>query len=139
MGGTEKGMKILIGGMLLLAVAFLLFVELWPFPADMDAHNLESGMKNAYTMLGSLVGVALVYLFDRKQDFSVKAVWWAQILKIAGGLALVLAVKEGLRAPLDALFGGHMTGRGVRYCLIVVMAGILWPMTFRYFSKLGKK
>ena len=38
-----KSMKLLIAAMIALSVAFLLFVELYPFPADMDAHNLESG------------------------------------------------------------------------------------------------
>ena len=54
-------------------------------------------------------------------------------------LYLVLAAKELLRAPIDALFGGHLAARSVRYFLIVVVGGVLWPMTFRYFAKLGKK
>ena len=57
-------------------------------------------------MLGCLVGVALVYLAERKfVNFETKAVWWAQILKAVLGLALVLAVKEGLRSPLEAICG----------------------------------
>jgi hypothetical protein len=48
-------------------------------------------------------------------------------------------VKEGLRAPLDALFGGHLAARAVRYFLIVLVAGFFWPMTFRRFGKLGAK
>ena len=85
------------------------------------------------------MGLIIVYFVDSKWlDFSVKAVWWAQLLKILGGLAVVLAVKEGLRTPLDAVFGGHMAARAVRYGLIVVAAGILWPLTFRLFSRLGK-
>ena len=61
------------------------------------------------------------------------------MLKIAGGLALVLLVKSGLKAPLDALFGGHMIARAVRYGLVVVVAGMIWPMTFGWFSRLGRK
>lgn len=139
MDGKERNMKILIAGMIGLAVMFLLFVELWPFPADIDPHNLESGLKNAYTMMGCLIGVALVYVFDRKRDYPVSAVWWAQILKVIGGLLLVLGVKDGLRAPLEWICHGHMAARGIRYCLIVVTAGILWPLSFWYFEKLGKK
>ena len=60
-----------------------------------------------------------------------------QILKAVLGLAVVLAVKEGLRTPLDAIFGGHLAARAVRYFLIVVTAGVLWPMTFRWFGKIG--
>lgn len=135
-----KGMKALLAGMIVLALTYLAYVELWPFPADIDAHNLQSGYKNAYTLLGALLGVAVTYVVDEKKlQFQVKAVWWAQILKVVLGLGAVLLVKEGLRTPLDLLLGGHMAARAVRYFLIVVMAGIVWPLTFSWFSKLGKK
>lgn len=139
-GKDGKGMKALLAGMIVLALAYLAYVELWPFPVDIDAHNLQSGYKNAYTLLGALLGVAVTYVVDEKKlQFQVKAVWWAQILKVVLGLGAVLLVKEGLRTPLDLLLGGHMAARAVRYFLIVVMAGIVWPLTFSWFSKLGKK
>lgn len=137
---TEKTMKPVIVIMLVMAIAQLLFVELYPFPADVDIHNLESGIKNAYTLIGCIVGVAVVYPVEKKYvNFETGAVWWAQILKAVMGLAVVLAVKEGLRAPLDALFAGHLAARAVRYFLIVLVAGAVWPMTFPWFSKLGVK
>ena len=81
-----------------------------------------------------------MYLVDsRHLKFETKAVWWAQILKAVLGLALVLIVKSLLKAPLEALFAGHMAARAVRYFLTVVAAGVLWPMTFRWFGKLGSK
>lgn len=133
-----KQMKLVIAGMLLMAMGLLLFVECYPL-GDVDAHNLESGMKNAYTMLGCLIGVAVVYLAERKYvNFDTKAVWWAQLLKIILGLGLVLLVKEGLRAPLEALMPVY-PARAARYFLIVVTAGFLWPMSFRWFGKLGVK
>ena len=99
-----KGFPILLGGMTLLAAAYLCFVELYPFPADMDEANLASGIKNAYTLIGCLTGVLAVYVVDEKKlHFQVEAVWWAQILKVVLGLAAVLLVKEGLRAPLEAV------------------------------------
>ena len=137
---TDKGMKITIIVMLAMSVGLLLFVNLYPFPADVDGHNLESGMKNAYTMIGCMTGVALVYIVDTKWlNFSTDAVWWAQILKAVLGLGLALAVKEGMRKPLEALLGDPLTARAVRYFLIVAVAGILWPMTFRFFGKLGRR
>lgn len=138
--GDKKHMKLLIAGMIALAIVFLLYVELWPFPADMDTHNLESGYKNAYTMLGCLMGVAIVYIADTQwMDFKVEAPWGVQIIKVVVGLILVLAVKEGLRAPLEAVFAGHMIARGVRYFLIVVVAGIVWPMNFGRLARIGRK
>ena len=131
--------SVFLGIMVAVSVAFLCFVELYPFPADIDPHNMESGLKNAYTLLGSILGMVTVYVVDQKWlKFPTKAIWWAQIIKVAAGLAIVLAVKSGLKAPLEAVFG-MLAGRAVRYYLIVIVAGILWPMTFRWFAKLGVK
>ena len=135
----DKGMKILIAAMFVMALGLLAFVELYPFPADVDEHNLESGVKNAYTMIGCLAGVAVVYEVEKRYvNFDTKAVWWAQLLKIALGLGVVLLVKEGLRSPLEALFAGHMAARAVRYFAVVLVAGLAWPLSFRWFARLGK-
>lgn len=139
LGREGKYFPWMMGIMTLLAVAYLCFVELYPFPSDVDAANLLSGRKNAYTLMGCLVGLLIVYAVDTKWlHFKVNAVWWAQIIKVALGLALVLAVKSGLKNVLNGLFG-EAVGRGVRYFLIVIVAGVLWPLSFRYFAKLGKK
>lgn len=135
-----KYIPMLLIALTVLAAAFLCFVEFWPFPADIDLHNLESGIKNAYTLAGSLAGLIIVYFVDEKYlRFDTKAVWWAQIVKVALGLLAVLAIKSGLKTPIDALCGGHMVARAIRYFLIVIMAGIVWPLTFKWFSKLGRK
>ena len=136
---SELGMGILVSVMILLALALLAFVSFFPFPVDVDAQNLESGMKNAYTMIGCMAGVLVVYYVEKKYvDFTTLAVWWAQILKVILGLALVLAVKEGLRSPLETLIGAVYPARAVRYFLVVVTAGVLWPMSFRWFYRLGR-
>lgn len=135
----EKGMYGLIAGLLAMALGLLAYVEWYPFPADVDEHNLTSGVKNAYTMLGCLAGVAAVYPAEKKYvNFETKAIWWAQLLKVMLGIALVLAVKEGLRTPLELVLGTY-PARAVRYFLVVLAAGLLWPMTFKWFSKLGVK
>ena len=124
----------------LLSAAFLCFVEFWNFPADIDSHNLQSGIKNAYTLIGSLVGLVIVYFVDNKYiRFETSAIWWVQILKVALGFLAVLAVKSGLKTPIEMICGGHMIARAIRYFLIVIMAGIIWPLTFKWLSKLGRK
>ncbi len=126
--------------MLLLGVGFLAYTELYPFGKDVDAQNLESAVKNAYTLMGALLGMLIVYYVDGKfLKFSTDAVWYAQIAKVVCGLLLVLLVKEGLKSPLDALFNGHMVSRSVRYFLVVIGAGCIWPMSFPWFSKLGQQ
>lgn len=138
-GRNGKNMPFVLAGMSVLAVAYLCYVEFYPFPVDIDAHNLESGIENAYTLLGALIGFCVVYIVDEKWlNFSVKAVWWAQVLKVLFGLVLVLIVKSGLKAPLNILFG-ESVGRAVRYFAIVIVAGIVWPLSFRWFGKLKTK
>ncbi len=137
---SPKAMYIILGVMTLISVAYLLFAVLFPFPADTDAHNLLSAQKNGYTLLGCILGLLLAYTVDIKYTkFPTKAVWWAQIIKTVVGIALVLVVKEVLREPLDALFGGHLVARTVRYFLMVVVGGVLWPKTFKYFSNIKSK
>jgi undecaprenyl-diphosphatase len=137
---SPRLMFAILGTITLLTLAYLLFAALFPFPADTDPHNLESAQKNGYTLFGCMLGLILAYAIDLKYTkFDTKAVWWAQLIKIVGGLLLVLAVKEGLRAPLEFIFDGHLIARGIRYFLMVVVGGILWPMSFKYFSKINDK
>ena len=139
LGKDERVFPAFLGIMVAVSVAFLCFVELYPFPSDIDPHNMESGLKNAYTLLGSLLGLVVVYIVDNRWlHFPTKAVWWAQIMKVCIGFALVLIVKSGFKTPLEAVFGA-LIGRGVRYFLIVIVAGVVWPLTFKWFAKLGPK
>lgn len=135
----HKYIPMLLVFMSVLAVGYLCFVEFYPFPTDVDSHNYQSGLNNAYTLLGALIGLFVAYIVDEKWlNFKTQAVWWAQILKVVMGLLLVLAVKSGAKGVLNLLLGEY-AGRAVRYFLVVIVAGILWPMTFQWFSKLGQK
>ena len=137
---NPRVMYAIIGTMALLTLAYLIFVNVYPFPADTDAHNLLSARKNGATLMGCLLGLILIYTADlRFIHFETKAVWWAQILKVVGGILLVFLVKELLRSPLEAIFGNEFVARGVRYFLMVIVGGGLWPMTFGWFSRLGQK
>lgn len=129
----------LLALMLVLASAYVVYLECFPFPADIDSANYRSALENSYTLLGALLGMIAVAYADRRLDFPTGAVWYAQALKAVLGLALALAVKEGLEAPLDILFGGHTAARALRYFLVVVTAGILWPLTFPRFARMGRK
>lgn len=137
---NPKMMFIILGTLTLITFAYLLFAILFPFPADTDPHNLESAQKNGYTLVGCMLGLVVAYAVDIKYTkFDTDAMWWAQIIKIVGGLCLVLAVKEGLRTPLEFIFDGHLIARAIRYFLMVIVGGIAWPMTFKYFSKTKHK
>lgn len=140
MDKSPKMVYIIFGIFIVLAAAFVAFVELYDFPADIDAENYASGLKNAYMILFCAIGLMLTFFIDTKHvHFHTQAVWWAQIIKVVVGLAILLALKSVLKAPLLALFGGHSVAHGVRYFIVILFAGIVWPMTFKFFAKLGKK
>lgn len=141
---SPKVMYALLFSLTGIMLAYLLFISFWSFPEEVfhvdNVHNLISAVKNAYTLTGCMLGFLVVYTVDLKWlKFDTKAVWWAQLIKIAGGLVLVLAVKELLRAPLAAILPENTWARMIRYFLMVVTAGTLWPITFKYFAKLGGK
>ena len=129
-------MYLIIAGMLALSAAFVAFVEFFPFPADVDAANLASAVKSAYSMFGAVAGILLVCLFDQRVlQFPTRAPWWGQMIKLLGGLGLVVVVKVLLKEPLLALCGGHAAAHALRYFALVLVAGGVWPMTFRFFER----
>lgn len=129
-------MLIFFGAMLAISFIFLLFVLLFPFPADIDPHNYESGLKNACTLLGATLGMIISYPIEKKYVcFETEAKWYVQIVKVALGLGLVLAIKALLK-PLFLLFFPTYVERVVRYAIIVVFAVVVWPLTFKHLRKL---
>ncbi len=121
----------------LFAVAFMLYVYLRPARpanvAEFDAH----AHKNAFVMLGTILGLAVSWLLqDHAAEPPVKAVWWAQILKCAIGFALVIGIRAGLKPLLSLLDIGYVAD-GVRYFVMVMVGLTVWPLTFRFFAKLG--
>ena len=111
-------------------------MEFFPFPASADTEQLFSGLKNAYKMLGAVLGVIVVYEIDRKYvNFKTDAVWWAQILKLVLGIAFTLLIKEACYA-IFAFIPSEAASRAFSYFFMVVFAGVVWPSTFKWFSKL---
>ena len=116
--------------MLALAVGYLLFVSLYPFPADVDEVNLAHGVENAWTLLGATVGMLVGWWLDvRFIHFDTRAVWYVQLIKLVGGLALLLGIRAALKAPLAAALGAG-AGGAVRYGVMVLFAAAVWPMVF---------
>lgn len=132
-------MYLLFGAIVLINVAYLLYTCLWPFPADVDAANLESARTNGCSLLGASLGMILAYFLDERYiKFEVSACWWAQLIKFVIGAALLIAIKSLLKAPLNALLG-EIFGRIARYFLMLLFIGAIWPLTFKFFGKLGGK
>ena len=132
--------KAVLCGLLLLSVCYAVWVNVAAFPADVDAENLEHGMKNGWTLLGCALGLCVSYVVDEKKlRFDTKAPLLGQVCKLLLGLALLLAVRAGVKPVLNAVTGGALWANAVRYFLMVVFAGCVWPLTFPFFAKLGAK
>ena len=134
----EKPMKAIwiLAAMGLVNVLFLLYATLWSFPADADAELLAHGVENAAKLTGALAGMAVGYWVDLKKiRFDTKAPLLGQILKVVLGLAGLLAFKEGLKP----LLGSSLWSGVIRYGLMTFFAAGIWPMTFPWFARLGRK
>ena len=129
-----------LAALLALTLAYTVWVHAANFPADVDPENLNSGVKNAWTLLGCILGLLVSWLADSKKlHFDEQAPLLGQACKLALGLALLLAIRAGLKPALNALSGGALWTNAVRYFAMVVFAGCVWPMTFPFFARLGAK
>lgn len=134
-----------LGVMLLLSLGYLAYVRFYPFPEELrlvdpltGTSNWENGLKNAWTLLGCLLGLIVSYTADRKTQFSEQAPLPGQICKTVLGLAILV----GLRVVLKKLFGlisDDLFWNLLRYFCMVVFAGAIWPMSFPFWQKLGAK
>jgi undecaprenyl-diphosphatase len=137
----NKLMPIVVGVSVLLTLSFFIYVNLLP-TEGLDPHNLESGLKNGATLLGCMLGLLVVYPIDRFIiKFETGGNWYSQVIKLVLGLGGVLAIKEGTRWLLELVVGLFTDNpvyiaRCIRYLLIVVFAGVVWPLTFKFFANL---
>lgn len=133
----KRVMPYVLVASVLITVGFVLFTFLLP-AEGLDPHNLDSGRKNACTMIGCVAGLILVYFVDNRYiKYPTSARWYAQLMKVGIGFAIVLLIKSTLQTPLEWVFGGNMyIARSVRYFLLVAFAGCVWTLTFRFWSNL---
>lgn len=132
--------QLIFGVLTVCALAFVLYMELFPWPGDVDAHNLASGFKNGYTMLGCCAGLFVCCGLEEKWIcFSTRATLPGQILKLVLGLVLVMGIRTGLKPVLAALFQGHPAADALRYFVIIFFVACVWPLTFRLFERLGRR
>lgn len=135
--GDPNGIRrVLIAQAVLSALALLLAAVLIR-PEEMDPVNLNNSMKSLATLCGASVGLVCSFEADvRWLHYDTRtAAWWGQALKLILGMVIVIALREGGKA----VFGKSLVVYGVLHFVLVVFAGIVWPMTFKWFAKLGKK
>jgi undecaprenyl-diphosphatase len=133
---VSKGVGI---ALLLGALILLLYVMFSPKTERNVAQFDEEGLKSAYTVFGTVLGLVVSWFVDRRYiRYETRAAWWAQVLKLAIGVGFVVIVRVTLKAPLLALFHDHGAADSLRYFLMTVTAGVLWPLTFRFWAKSQK-
>ena len=143
----------MIGVMVLCSAAFIVYLYLRGDTGTTaeDTANYVSALQNAWKLTGATLGMLAANILDRRYiRFETQAVWkfgdkvMNAVVAVGGvlgiGFGLLLAIRAGLKAPLIALCGGaaEIAG-GIRYLLVVLFAGCIWPLTFWGFSRLGKK
>lgn len=137
---NKNAMRSLLAVMVVFSLGLIAFVSIYPFPSDVDPNNLKNAVENGYKMLGCSAGIFVVYEVDEKFiQFDTSASVPAQCIKLVAGMIPVLLIKSVLKAPLYALCGGNVIADALRYFLIVLFIGCVWPLTFKWFSKLFKK
>lgn len=130
-----KGIWILLA-FFIISLLYLVYANVLQLPPEVDQSNLEHGIQNAAKLSGAIFGMLVGYAIDMKWvKFDTKATFVGQVLKCVLGLAVVLAIKEGLKPVL----GSGSLSSAVRYGLMTLVAGGIWPMTFQFFANIGRK
>jgi GNAT superfamily N-acetyltransferase len=140
-GLSPRLMVPLMGMLTVFGAAFLLYTNLYTFPADIDPDNYAGAVKNGFKFLGCTLGMWCMYLLDRYRiRFDTKtASVWGQVLKLSLGFVLVVAVLEGSKPLWHIMLGDSPVTYVLRYFLTVIVAGVIWPLTFPWFARIGAK
>ncbi len=139
LGDAPRLMVPLMSILTALGVAYLLYVNFESFPADIDLDNYSHALENGFKFLGCAIGMWVIYWVDRLFiRFETKtATWWGQALKLIIGFALLVGILEGSKPLWSLLFGDALIAHTLRYLLTVLFAGAVWPLTFKWFARLG--
>ena len=134
-----KKMYLLLGIMLSISFAFVLYANLADF-GTAAPENVYEGRKNSFSLFGALLGFCVAYPVERKKiAFSEKAAWYVQIIKMVGGLAGLLGVKEGLKFVFNTIGFTWVGTNALRYFAVVMFAALVWPLVFPYLNRLTKE
>lgn len=133
---TEERFYRLMPYLVLFAYVLSLLALLFAHFQSPELHtgdNLAAGMKNIVTLHACTLALIPIWFLDRYfVRFETAGSWYVQCLKLMVGLGTTLLLKWGLTAPLEACIPSYYVARGVRYFLVVLYAGLLYPLSFRF-------
>ncbi len=131
--GTIRG--IILAAMALMLGYLLIAPKGTNNVAEFDLHGLES----AYSLAGAALGLCVAWWVDERYiHYDTQAPLLGQVCKVGLGLTVILLLKSWLKAPINQLFHGDPLGDGMRYCLVALFGGLVWPLTFPLWKKLGR-
>ena len=133
--GDRKGFITLIYG---IATAVSLIFLIVVMRSDNTNELYYDDVKTAATIFGLAIGATLAsWIEERYVKFEIEAVWWAQLIKIALGLGIVLGIKSGLKS-LFALISDSPLMSAPRYFVMIFVAIAVYPLSFKVLNKLGR-
>ncbi len=112
-----------------LGVAAFMLLHAWLLPTfdDVSVRYLTNASKAG----GAMSAMILVWWLDDSYiRYGIQGPWWWQALKYALGLGSTLALLILLKAPVGSLVGGHLPAYTVRYFLVILWAGAVYPLLF---------
>ena len=126
--------RFLLLGFALLLIS-VLYALLKPYPEGTGAFLRSDVMKTVGAALGGLIGFRVE---ESKLRFEAPKSWLGKILVFIPGIALTMALRVLLKAPLNAAFG-ELVGSFVRYVLITFWITALYPVLFGWTLRRAKR
>lgn len=126
--------RFLLLGFTLLLIS-MLYALLKPYPEGTGAFLRSDVMKTVGAALGGLIGFRVE---ESKLRFEAPKSWIGKILVFIPGIALTMALRVLLKAPLNAAFG-ELVGSFVRYVLITFWITALYPVLFGWTLRRAKQ
>lgn len=115
---------------IVLSIALALYAAFKPYPLNGGIKYSNDAMKLA----GAAAGLFAGWLFERRIiRFEIPRELWKKALRMIVGLAIVLLIMKGLKAPINALLG-ETAGSFTRYALLGIGSTAFWPFIY---NKLG--
>ena len=128
-----KSMSLIFGFLLLCGIIYIICLYL---SNSNDLSKFQDACENGYKMVGAIMGLWLSYFIDKKYiNYDTNAVWWAQIIKIVGGMIIFVVLRSALKSLFPCIFGEHLIEGAVRYFILVFIGLGIWPMTFKFYPK----
>ncbi len=93
------------------------------------AHERFAGFFKAFGMMGGLTLIG--FLEGKSKPLSYDVLWWKKLIRIVIGVALALAVKEGLKVFETGTLHIDLVLDALRYFVVVFAVGYLCPLLFK--------